>query len=82
MNVLEQVTEFLGWTLIFNTLFLIFATFALAVGRSFIVPLHTRLLGLEEAQLQQLYASYLSNFKLAVLVLNFSPYIALKAMGY
>lgn len=82
MNSLEQITEFLGWTLVVNSIVLLLATVGLAAGRSFIVPIHSKLLGLDEAQLQQLYASYLSNLKIAVVVVSFTPYIALKAMGY
>lgn len=82
MNDLNQVTELLGWTLLINSGFLLVATLALAFGRSFIVPIHSKLLGLDEVQLQQLYASYLTNYKVAILVLSFAPYLALKAMGY
>ncbi|MEM6583040.1 MAG: DUF6868 family protein [Pseudomonadota bacterium] len=82
MSDLAQLTEFLGWTLVVNSVVLLFATLALAAGRSFIVPIHSKLLALDETQLNQLYASYLSIFKVAVLVLSLSPYIALKIMGF
>lgn len=82
MSDLAQFTEFLGWTLVVNSVVLLCATLALASGRSFIVPIHSKLLALEETQLNQLYASYLSIYKVAVLVLSLSPYLALKIMGY
>ncbi|MFK7974528.1 MAG: DUF6868 family protein [Halioglobus sp.] len=81
MTDLAQLTEFFGWTLVINSCVLAFATLALAVARPFIVPIHTKILGIDEAQLLQLYASYLSNYKIAVLLFSFTPYIALKIMG-
>lgn len=81
MNI-EQFTELLGWTLVINSIVLLFTTVALAIGRSFIVPIHTKTLGIGEAELLKLYANYLSYFKIAVILFSFSPYIALKVMGY
>lgn len=77
-----EFTEFLGWSLVINFAVLMFATVALAFGRSLIVPIHTKILGISEPELLNLYALYLTNYKIGVILLNFSPYIALKLMGY
>lgn len=82
MIALGELTEFLGWTVVVNTGVLVFASLLLAFGRSFIAPIHSKILGLNDAELNQMYASYLANYKIAVLVLGLSPYIALKIMGY
>jgi hypothetical protein len=46
-----------------------------------IVRIHSRMLGLNEEALLGVYVTYLSQFKILVLVFNLSPYVALKIMG-
>ncbi len=38
--------------------------------------------GMEEADLSKAYFQYLAQYKIATLVFNVAPYIALKIMGY
>jgi Family of unknown function (DUF6868) len=78
---LSQVTEFLGWCSVINISVLMLTTLMLTLLRGFIVPMHSKMLGLGEEDLLRVYVNYLSNFKIAVLILNLAPYLALKIMG-
>ena len=56
------------------------AAFMLVVVRKPIAKIHAKMFGLNEADLSLLYIQYLGNYKIAVIVLNLVPYIALKLM--
>ena len=77
---LSSLTEFLGWSLAINFFILLLVTALVCTARPFIIPLHQKLLGIPEDELLRLYANYLSQYKIAVFVLNFTPYCALKIM--
>ena len=78
---LSSLTEFLGWSLAINFFILLLVTALVCTARPFILPLHQQLLGINEDELLRLYANYLSQYKIAVFVLNFTPYCALKIMA-
>lgn len=42
---------------------------------------HQALLGLDEEMLRKVYFSWLANFKLAALLLSFTPWLALQLMS-
>ncbi len=81
MNSIEALTQFFGWCSVINFGILILATTGLFVFRSSILKIHTKLLGLTEKELLLLYAQYLSQYKIAIFVLNVAPYFALKTIG-
>ncbi|WP_415894762.1 DUF6868 family protein [Neptuniibacter sp. PT34_22] len=78
----DQITAFFGWGSILSIAVLLFTTLALMLMRSFVVPLHSKLLGVSEGQLPALYFKYLASFKLLSLFLFIIPYLSLKLMGY
>ncbi|WP_372777001.1 DUF6868 family protein [Litorivivens sp.] len=77
---LSSLTEFVGWSLVINFFILLLVTAVVCTARPVILPLHQKLLGIPEDELLRLYANYLSQYKIAVFVLNFTPYCALKIM--
>ena len=79
---LASVAKLLGWSLLINILILLFVTVVMVSARSFVVAIHSKILGLGEEELLLVYANYLSQYKIAVLVFNLSPYCALRIMGY
>jgi hypothetical protein len=81
MNSLESLTEFLGWCTAINIGLLILTTISLALVRGLISRIHARMFGLNEADLSRAYFEYLAHYKLAILLLNLAPYIALKMMA-
>lgn len=80
MNI-EWLTTFLGWCLVINVAGLALATLAIALMRDTISAIHSRMMGVGLAEMQVLYVQYLSNYKVAVIMLNLVPYIALKIMA-
>ena len=77
---IETLTEFFGWCSVINIGVLMVAAFALVVIRKPIVKIHAKMFGLNESELSLLYIQYLGNYKIALIVLNLVPYIALKLM--
>jgi len=78
---IQQVTEMLGWSLAINAAVLLLSTVGLIGLRKFISRIHNGLFGVNEADLGRAYFQYLAQYKIAILVLNFAPYLALKIMG-
>ena len=81
MNALELLTGFFGWCTAINVgVFAVAAIFVILM-RGPIVKVHSKLFGLDEAELSRQYFQYLGQYKIAIFVLNLIPYIALKIMG-
>lgn len=78
----EVITSLLGWTLVFNLGYLLLASVLLMLAPNTLISIHQRMLGLEESDWRRVYINFMSNYKIAVLVFNLSPYLALKCMGY
>ncbi len=74
---LATLRAFFGWMSVINILMLAFAAGFLTLGRSWVMRIHSRLTGLADEQLKQLYVNWLANYKIAILVLNLAPYLAL-----
>ncbi len=81
MNSLETVTEFFAWCTVINFGFLLLATFFLTVLRSWVVQTHARIFGLNEEDLLRAYVQYLAHYKIAIIMLNFVPWVALKIIA-
>jgi hypothetical protein len=81
MNSLETVTEFLAWCTVINFGILLLATFFLTVLRSWVVQTHARIFGLNEEDLLRAYVQYLAHYKIAIIMLNFVPWVALKIIA-
>ncbi|MCZ6915676.1 MAG: hypothetical protein O7I93_02765 [Gemmatimonadetes bacterium] len=81
MNSLETLTAFLGWCTAINIGLLTVAAIALGFMRVPISQIHAKMSGLAEADLSRAYFQYLAQYKIAMIVLNLVPYIALKIMA-
>ncbi len=81
MNSLETLRTFLGWCSVINIGVLIITSLALLVMRGTVAKIHSRLFGLSEEDLARAYFQYLAQFKIAVIVFNLVPYIALRVMA-
>jgi hypothetical protein len=77
-----ELTTFLGWTAALNIVFLLFISIVLVSMRGLIIPVHRKMLGVSEEAMMRIYVQFLSQYKVAVLVFNVVPYLALKFMGY
>ncbi|MDH3830197.1 MAG: hypothetical protein OEV12_02660 [Gammaproteobacteria bacterium] len=78
MTDINTLTEFLGWCSVINVSVLFLSTIALAVARKPVSGIHSKIFGVSESDLPLTYMQYLGNYKIAIIVLNIVPYIALK----
>ena len=81
MTDMNTLTEFLGWCSIINISILFLSTIALAVVRKPVSGIHSKMFGVSETDLPLTYMQYLGNYKIAIIVLNIVPYIALKIIS-
>lgn len=81
MESMQVIREVLGWSTALNLALLIFATAVLAAAGAPIKRLHAKMFGLSEGDLSRAYFQYLAQYKIAVLVFNLVPYLALRIVG-
>lgn len=81
MNDFAAITGFFGWMTVINVVILALAGIMVMVARDWMIGMHSRMMGIDSAQLPRLYFQYLANFKIAALVFSLTPYIALKIMA-
>ena len=78
----DTLTSILGWCTVINFIILLVSTITLLSMRSMVTRIHASLFGLDAKDLGRAYFQYLAQYKIAIIVLNLTPYIALKLMGY
>lgn len=81
MNAIDTLTTFLGWCCVINIGVLVMSTIIVMIMREPIAGLHSRLFGLNPAELPAAYFQYLGNYKIAIFIFNLVPYLALKVMS-
>jgi len=77
----EELTTLLGWSSVINIAILSISTIGVIAMRGAITGIHSRLFGLDEKDLGRAYFQYLAQYKIAILVLNITPYLALRFMS-
>ncbi len=80
MNTIETMREFLGWCSVINIGLLTFSAIAVIALRGPVTRIHAKMFDLDESDLSRAYFQYLAQYKIAVLMLNIIPYIALYIM--
>lgn len=81
MDDIATIASFLGWCSILNVGLLVYMTIMLTIFRNPVKKIHSRISGVEQAQLDGIYFNFLGNYKLAIIVLNIVPYFALKILA-
>jgi len=81
MDTIEVARTFFGWCSVINIGLLAFSTIMLIAMRDFSSRLHAKMFGLDESDALRAYFAYLANYKIAVIVLNIVPWLALVLMG-
>lgn len=79
MNI-ETIREFIGWCLVINVSLMLLSTVLLVLLRGWVSKIHSKMFGLDEASVRKAYFRYLANYKIALIILNLVPYIALCVM--
>ncbi len=73
----ETLREFLGWCTVINGAMLLIVSMFAGPMRGLIQGMHTRMFGLSEEDLSRAYFQYVAQYKIAILVFNLVPYLAL-----
>lgn len=75
------LTTFLGWCSVLNLSLLLFSTLMIVALKGPLSRLHGHLLGIAPVDLLPIYLYYLGNYKMAIILFNLVPYLALKIMS-
>jgi len=81
MENIQTITTFLGWCSVVNLGIYLLTALALMGFRNPVKKIHSKLAAVSGERLDELYFNYLANFKLALIILNITPYVALKLMA-
>jgi len=77
---INEVTIFFGWCTVINLCIYTFSAFFIIVFKNITINIHSKLVGLDPAELPKMYFKFLGNYKIGILIFNLVPYIALKLM--
>lgn len=78
---IDTLRSFFGWCSVIN-MGLMFWWFGwLIFGRGFVYRMHTRWFRLSEERFDEIHYGAMAGFKLAIILLNVVPWIALTIMG-
>lgn len=77
----NELTTFFGWCTVINLGVYLFSAFFIIVLKNFTVNIHSKVVGVEASELPNMYFKFLGNYKIGILLLNLTPYVALKLMG-
>ena len=80
MITIDSVTTFFGWCSVINIALLVASSLLLMVSKEPVAKIHGKLFGVKQKEVQLTYFQYLGNYKIAIIVFNLVPYIALKVM--
>ena len=74
---LAVLTAFFGWCTVINSAMLLFATLSLSLFRPTVKRIHHSMMGVPQVDLDGIYFKYLAYYKIAILIFNLVPYLAL-----
>ena len=81
MDTIESMREFLGWCSVINIGILTLCTIFVLVLRDPISRVNAKLFDLDVRSMHLEYYRFLSKYKIAIFLLNITPYIALRIIG-
>ncbi len=81
MNNLQTLTTFLGWCSVINVIALLVASLMLILLRNFVAGIHGKMFGGSAEEISLAYVHFLANYKIAIIMLNIVPYVALRIMS-
>ena len=78
MNSLETLQAFFGWCTVINFGFMAVTTVMMMGCRGFVVKLHSRLFGLDEADINRTVYLFLAQYKIVWIAFCFVPWVAIQ----
>ncbi|MGI9393169.1 MAG: DUF6868 family protein [Boseongicola sp.] len=74
----EFLTQLFGWMTLINIGILVISSVFMMLFRNAGTTLHARMFGIDPDRAVEVWYSYLGSFKVALIVLNLTPYLALR----
>ena len=74
----EEIRKVLGWCLAINMGFLMQWFLGIVFARDFVFRIHSRWFKIAEERFDEIHYTMMGHFKLAVIVFNLVPYLALR----
>ncbi len=81
MEGIDLMTAFFGWCLVISIGVYVIAATAYWLMQSFANRMNAKIFGITEQRVAEVTFSYLAAYKLAMTVLFFTPWLALKILG-
>lgn len=78
---IDVLRDFLASMLLINAGILFLTTVILGLLGNWAIGFHAKVFQLDEHRIRQAYFNYLANYKIAVVVFNLAPWLALQWMG-
>ena len=75
---MDLVTAVFGWMLAINVAFYAIAAIFIVFARDWAANLEARITGVSAEHWPRIFIDYLSQYKIAILVFNLAPYLALR----
>lgn len=77
---ISEIIVFLGWCSVINICVLALSSIFIFSFKGFVTAFHSKISGIDEKELMNVYIQYLGNYKIFILIFNIVPYISLKIM--
>ncbi|MDJ0640376.1 MAG: hypothetical protein QNJ20_16235 [Paracoccaceae bacterium] len=78
---IAQVTAVFGWMLLINIAFYMLAAGFIVFARDWTSKLEARITGVPAEDWPRYFIDYLSRYKVAIMVFNLAPYLALRIVA-
>ena len=78
---ISQVTAIFGWMLVINLAVYLFAAAVIVFAGNWAARFEARITGVPESEWPRLFIDYLSRYKIAIMVFNLAPWLALLIVG-
>jgi hypothetical protein len=81
MNSIDTWAEFFGWCTVINLGIYLLTVVGLTLFRSMVLRMNARMFSISEEDVARVSFQYVAAYKLAITLLCFVPYVALKIMS-
>lgn len=75
---ITQITALFGWMLLINVVLYTFVAAFIIFARDWTANFEARITGIPAEEWPRLFVDYLSRYKIAIIVFNLVPYLALR----
>ena len=80
MITIEALRTFFGWCSVINVGVLMISLISVILLRGPVSRIHAKMFGVDEKELSLVYFKFIAQYKMAILIFNIVPYLALLLM--